>query len=79
MMIKISDHLHVAAEDISEVIVNYRADAVTVRMKTGVGHHAPNDYGKSVWDTQARLVKEINAARTQTSRPAREWGDIVHD
>jgi hypothetical protein len=60
MLIKLSDGCAVAADHIAEVSVKEHDRGVTVRMKDGIGHHLDNDYRKSSWATQARLVKEIN-------------------
>lgn len=60
-MIKLTGEMYVRAEDVSEVSINRDAGTVTVRMKNGIGHHVPNDYGKSVYDTVDRLIKEIEA------------------
>lgn len=62
MMIQLSDGCSVAADHIAEISVKPHDTGVTVRMKDGIGHHLNNDYGKSSWATQARLVAEVNAA-----------------
>lgn len=62
MMIQLSDGCHVAAEHIAEVSVKPYDAGVTVRMKDGIGHHLGNDYGKGSYETQRRLVAEINKA-----------------
>jgi hypothetical protein len=56
MLIKLSDGCAVAADHIAEVSVKEHDRGVTVRMKDGIGHHLDNDYRKSSWATQARLV-----------------------
>lgn len=59
-MIKLSDTMFVAASEVAEVSVNGVANTVTVRMKSGVGHHVPNDYGQSCYSTADRIVSEID-------------------
>jgi hypothetical protein len=61
-LIKLSCNCYVAADEIAEITVNDRADAITVRMKNGIGHGVDADYGKGVYHTVDRLVAEVNAA-----------------
>ena len=62
-LIKLDCRCFVAADEIAEITLNERADAITVRMKGGVGHCVDADYGKSAYETLDRLVAEVNAAR----------------
>lgn len=62
MMIQLSDGCYVAADQIAEVKVNGNSRTLAVRMKDGIGHSLYADYGKSVYETADRLIKEINAA-----------------
>lgn len=62
MMIKLSDGCYVAADQISEVRLNSRADSITVRTKDGIGHsHVPRDM-RQMYSELDRLIAEINSA-----------------
>lgn len=62
MLIQLSDGCHVAADQVAEVSVKPYDSGVTVRMKDGIGHHLGNDWRKSSYETQRRLVAVINQA-----------------
>jgi hypothetical protein len=62
MLIQLSDGCHVAADQIAEVSIRPHDRGVTVRTKDGIGHHLDNDFRKSSYATQRRLVSEINDA-----------------
>lgn len=59
-MIQLKDTVFVAASEIAEVIINELSGSITVRMKSGVGHYVPNDYGQSCYSTAKRIVSEID-------------------
>ena len=62
MMIKLSDGCYVAADQITEVKLNSRADRITVRTKDGIGHsHMPSDV-RQMYNELDRLIAEINSA-----------------
>ena len=42
-----------------ELKVNDYADTITVRMRSGIGHSVPSDYGQGVYATLARLRAEL--------------------
>ncbi|MCA0213086.1 MAG: hypothetical protein LCH79_07920 [Proteobacteria bacterium] len=62
MLIRINDHVDVAASEVAYVTLNDRGDDIHVHMKDGASHYVNRDYGKSGYSTKARLVAEINAA-----------------
>jgi hypothetical protein len=61
MLIKLSDLVYVAAAEVASLVVNTHGTGITVRMRDGETHWVGNDYGKSVYETQTRLAREINA------------------
>lgn len=62
-MIKLTDSLYVAADEVAEVSVVDGRDGLHVRMKDGRTHWVGCDYGKSAWDTLRRLTGEIRSAQ----------------
>lgn len=64
-LIQLSDGCWIDPDLVAEVKINERAGTLTVRMRDGIGHSIGFDYGKSIYDTQRRVVAEINAARTK--------------
>ena len=61
-MIKLKEGLYVAADQVAEIEIRENRDGLRVRMKDGSTHWVPNDYGKSPWTTQERLVAAVEAA-----------------
>ena len=61
MLIRIKDEVFVAHDEIACVEVPRNQDYVMVRMKDGREYGVGADYGKGVYETQRRLVAEINA------------------
>jgi hypothetical protein len=65
MLIQLNDGCYVAAEEIAEVTVSDYGH-ITVRMKSGVGHHVTNEWGdRSGSQTMTKLVAQINAAKKE--------------
>lgn len=61
-LVKLNDGCTVNPLEISEVTLSDYGK-ITVRMKSGIGHHVPNDYGdRSGYRSHERLVREINEA-----------------
>lgn len=69
MLIRLTDSLHVAPEDVSRIETLYDRDGMRVYMKDGSVHWVPCDYGKSVSDTRTRLLAELNAGRAMARAP----------
>jgi len=69
MLIQISDSCYVAADQIEEVSTKDYDRGIFIRMKNGIEHYLGNDYRKSSYETQRRLVGEINKVLDR-SRPA---------
>lgn len=59
-MIKITDTLYVAADEISEVSLNPYATAIHITMKSGTIHTKPLDRYVSAYTHLDNLIKEIN-------------------
>jgi len=64
-LIQLTDGCWIDPDLVAEVKMNELAATITVRMRDGIGHPVGFDYGKSIFETQRRLVAEINAARTK--------------
>jgi hypothetical protein len=62
MLVRITEYVHVAPDEISYVECLPEKECIYVCMKNAVLHRVTRDY-----DTQTRLLSEINAAR---SKPA---------
>jgi len=67
MLIQISDSCHVAVDQIEEVSAKDYDRGIFIRMKNGIEHHLGNDYRRSSYETQRRLVSEINRALDRNS------------
>lgn len=61
-MVKLNNQYTVMPDQITEVSINERADSITVRLVSGIGHSVMADYGKSIYATHDRLINEINEA-----------------
>lgn len=59
-MIKLSTDVWVNPAYIAAVTLGSYRDCLYVRMADGKEHRVETDYGKSVWETQGRLIGEIN-------------------
>ena len=59
-MIKITDELYVAAEQIAEVGLSSRRDKIFVRMKSGDCHESYVPYGISAFTSLDQLAKKID-------------------
>lgn len=64
MLIKIEPNIHIAADQIASVYVNNHRQVITITTKTGDVFSIGADYGKGIYETCYRLVKEINAHLT---------------
>ena len=60
-MIRLTDTDYVNPADISRVSINHHRSGLIVTLRTGDKVEVPCDYGRSVWETQNRLIKEIKA------------------
>jgi hypothetical protein len=58
-LVRLSDGCYVNPDDVEELKVNDYADTITVRMRSGIGHSVPSDYGQGVYATLARLRAEL--------------------
>lgn len=74
-MIRLKEGLYVNPEDVSEIHVDEGTVKVLVRMRAGHTHIVGFDYGKSVWDTQRRLVAEVEAGVSAACRRCPPNGD----
>lgn len=63
-MIKLTDNLYVAADQVAEISIVENHDWLHVRMKDGRVHGVGCDYGKSAWATLDRLVRLVEAAQS---------------
>jgi hypothetical protein len=70
MLVRITEYVHVAPDEIAYVETLPEKDCIYVCMKNNVLHRVGRDYGKSVYDTQTRLLAEINAARSKPQAEA---------
>lgn len=61
-MIRLTGTDYVNPQDITRVSINHHRDGLIVTLRTGDKVQVPCDYGKSAWETQRRLVGEINRA-----------------
>lgn len=61
-MIQINDNAWVAADEISEVTID--GNRIRVKTKRGEVHVADADYGKGIYATADRLLKEIETKRS---------------
>jgi hypothetical protein len=61
-LIKLKEGLFVAADEVRSIQTIEHRDGLRVYMKDGSDHWVPNDYGKSEWSTQERLVNLVNEA-----------------
>lgn len=63
-MIKISTDVWLNPAYIASVSLGGYRDCLYVRMADGKEHRVEMDYGKTVWETQDRLMKEIDALQS---------------
>lgn len=59
-MIKLTDKLYVAEDQISEVALDYYGEHIKVTMKSGEIHTKTTEYGRSIYTQLDEFVKEIN-------------------
>lgn len=65
-MIKISDDLYVAAEQIAEVGLSSRRDMIFIRMKSGDNHSYYVPFGVSAFTSLDQLAKQIDEELKQS-------------
>lgn len=58
-LVRLDCNCYVNPEDVQELAVNTSAQSIVVRMRNGIGHYVPPDYGKGIYDTLDRLKKEL--------------------
>jgi len=61
MMIKISDLMYVASDEISRVEVNAYRNGLSITMKDGTTHGYEVGHGKSVYTALDELIAKINS------------------
>jgi hypothetical protein len=61
-LVQLSCDCYVNPDDVQEISVNRASGTLTVRMRSGIGHNVDRDYGKSEYDTLARLKRELESA-----------------
>lgn len=61
MLIKLSNEIYVAADDIAEITID-DSRSIIVRTKQGINHRIDAEYGRGIYDTFDKLVAKINAA-----------------
>jgi hypothetical protein len=59
-MIKLSDKLYVAEDQISEVALDYYGEHIKVTMKSGEMHTKSTEYGRSIYKQLEEFIEEIN-------------------
>ena len=65
-LVRLSNDCYINPEDVQEIKVGNTGHGavITVRMRNGVGHATFADHGKTIHETLARVVAEINKGST---------------
>lgn len=66
-LIRLTDYVHIDPNTVVDVKVvsGSHTDRLFVSLSNGASHEVGCDYGKSIWDTQTRIIALINGARDQ--------------
>jgi hypothetical protein len=57
---KLPDGCWIAVDGVAEVVPDFEAGTITVRMKNGIGHTIEPEQGVTISETVKRLIAEID-------------------